>query len=53
MWGFLNGFEVHRTLYSLYRMQFLLNAVKPAQKLSPVMRVPDFFDAGLDPKKKK
>ena len=53
MWGFLNGFEVHRTLYSFYRMQFLLNAVKPALKLSPVMRVPDFFDAGLDPKKKK
>jgi len=53
MWGFLNGFEVHRTLYSFYRMQFLLQDVDPLPKLQPIMRRPDFFDAGLCPDKKK
>lgn len=53
MWGFLNGFEVHRTLYSFYRMQFLLNGKGHIPKLRPVVGTPAFFDAGLDAKKKK
>lgn len=53
LWGFLNGFEVHRTLYSFYRMQFLLQNTDPLPKLQPIMRRPDFFDAGLCPDKKK
>lgn len=53
LWGFLNGFEVHRTLYSFYRMQFLLQNVDPPVKLLPIMRRPDFFDAGLSSDKKK
>jgi len=53
MWGFVNGFEVHRTLYSFYRMDFLLNGLGAISKLKPIIKTPDFFDAGLDNKKKK
>jgi len=53
MWGFVNGFEVHRTLYSFYRMDFLLKGLGSISKLTPIIKTPDFFDAGLDNKKKK
>lgn len=53
LWGYVNGFEAHRTLYSFYRMQFLLQNNQTLPKLAPLMGVPDFFDAGLSPKKSK
>ena len=53
MWGFVNGFEVHRTLYSFYRMQFLLDGKGHISKLSPIVQMPAFFEAGLDVARKK
>lgn len=53
LWGYVNGFEVHRTLYSFYRMQFLLQNNQTLPKLIPLMHVPDFFDTGLSQGKRR
>lgn len=54
VWGFVNGFEVHRTLYSFYRLEALLkkDCIKDV-KLVPTLSPPPFFDAGLSKKKQK
>lgn len=54
IWGFINGFEVHRTLYSFYRIAALLRKghVKH-EKLVPTLSRPKFFNAGLSNRKQK
>lgn len=54
MWGFINGFEIHRTLYSFYRLQFLLRKKSiRGIRLAPSLGKPEFFDADLSEKKQK
>lgn len=42
LYGFVNGFEVHRTYFAFARMQFILQLESPIQK-RPVLTVPKNF----------